>query len=584
MDPAARTLIEVGDQLFSARPLSLWQALAENFNPMRADMMVERTLDEESVLGLMSSVPVLFSRELSESLSVNMRPKQIRWFDLHVSEKQIDKAPGPRSFLEYLSMVQRNAMYDTRSGFVRAMKELDNDWTNFGNGVVHVGLNHNRDRLLYQNFHIRDCAWSEGPNRIVDTIHRNWSPTLRQLCQMFPDKVHERLKVDVKTEPERRIRCRHVVIPKENYVYKSGKGGDDDYISLFIDLENEIILEEVRQTSFRYIVPRWQTVSSTPFGRSPITEVMLPDARMLQAMTRVIIEAGEKAVDPPMIAAEEVFRSDFDVRSGGLTWAELEADQKITDKFDILSPDKNGIPIGVDLLKGMIQTLADGFYINKLKMPPAVREFTAYELRKRLQEHIRDLSPLYEPYEEEVCGPICNETFMVLSQHKVFGDLSQMPEELKGADADFNFRSPLRDAEEELDAHTFMEGLNLVAMAGKLAPAQMKQVKFTPAVRDSLKGLRWKEEWLAPVEEVEAAEDAMAQEQELAKVAGMAGGAGEAAQSIGKGGQEIDKVTGGKDGKAPAVGGLGEIIKKLTGPGGPGGPPGAAPPQPPSAP
>lgn len=567
MDPTARTLKECGDRLFAARPLSLWQVLAENFNPMRADFMVERTIDDEIITGLMSSVPVLFNRELSESLGTNMRPRAVDWFDMHVPDLRIDEASGPRSFLEYVTKVQRRAMYDKRSGFVRAMKELDGDWTTIGNAVVYVGVSHLRDALLYQNFHVRDCAWSEGPNHIVDTMHRNWSPTLRQLCQMFPKTVHPSCLTDVKNEPERTIQCRHIVIPRDNYVYNSKAKGQGDFISLHIDLENEIILEEVAQNSLRYVVPRWMTVSSSPFGRSPVTEIMFPDAKMLQTLSRIIMEAGEKAVDPPIVAAEEVFRSDFDVRSGGLTWAELEADQKLSDKIDVLSSDKNGIPIGIELLKGIIQSLSEGFYINKLKMPPAVREFTAYELRKRLQEHIRDVTPLYDPYEEEVNGPVCDETFMVLSQHKAFGDLSEMPEELKGADASFTFYSPLRDAERELDAHIFMEGLNLVAMAGKIDPAQIKQVKMTPAVRDSLKGMRWKETWLEDPKVVDQAVEQNAQKQQAMEAGMMAGGAGQAAEQVGKGGQEVKKALTGDD-QPGGAGGLAGLIQQLGAQGG----------------
>jgi hypothetical protein len=45
------------------------------------------------------------------------------------------------------------------------------------------------------------------------------------------------------------------------------------------------------------------------YAYSPATVVALPDARLLQQMTLTLLEAGQKAVDPPLKATSEAIRA-----------------------------------------------------------------------------------------------------------------------------------------------------------------------------------------------------------------------------------------------------------------------------------
>jgi hypothetical protein len=83
-------------------------------------------------------------------------------------------------------------------------------------------------------------------------------------------------------------------------------------------------MEEVSQWNREYSIERWQTVSGSQYAYSPATIVALPDARLLQAMTYTLLHAGEKIVDPPLIATEDVVRSDVALYAGGITWIDRD--------------------------------------------------------------------------------------------------------------------------------------------------------------------------------------------------------------------------------------------------------------------
>jgi len=541
MHPGITALVGIGDKLLASRPLFLWQILAENFHPMRADITNYRTPEEE-INFAMSSVPILVRRELADGLKVNLRPKHAQWFKATTDDEDIEFDADAQGWLEYASKVMRRAIYDPKSGFVKTTSEADSDWVTFGQAVIHIGLNDVRDSLLFQNFHIKDCGWSEGTNGIIDTMHRNWSPTVRQIVKLFPKTKTEKHTNLLKEDPEKGVKCRHIVLPADNGIYDSSKAkaGRDEFISIIVDMENDVVLEELGQKTFRYVVPRWATCSNTPWARSPVCEVLLPDARSLQALTRIILESGEKAVDPATILSQEVFRSDLDLRAGGITWADLEYDQRLADKFAVLSPQGQGLPVALQLSQMLTGALRDGSYVSKLSMPDPDRErVTAYEIRKALEKRMAEVSPIYEPAEEVYSSPMLDETMSIMLEQNAFGRTEDIPQALRGADVNFTFSNPLREAEKELDAHRFVQGAQMVQMATPLSPAAAKMIKTLPALKKALLGIGWSHDDLASDDEIMAAEIEGQQKQQMMEQLAAAQQGGDAAKSIGEAGKNV---------------------------------------------
>jgi hypothetical protein len=102
---------------------------------------------------------------------------------------------------------------------VRATKEADHDVAAFGNAVIEVRLAPSRRSLLYRCHHLRDCAWSENAAGAIDTLHRNFKPTARQLMQLSPKTAPPSVRQAAATDRERRFPCRQAVVPAATYAY-----------------------------------------------------------------------------------------------------------------------------------------------------------------------------------------------------------------------------------------------------------------------------------------------------------------------------------------------------------------------------
>ncbi len=521
-----KSAISRGDALFKARGslLELWQDIARNFYPQRADFTTSRYLGEDFAANLYSSYPMLVHRELSTSFAAMLRPRAKEWFEISVHDAEELSQPA-KQWLEMASKRQRLAMYDTKSQFIRATTEGDGDFAAFGQAVISREINWNapQPHLLYRCWHLRDVAWQEDFTGTVSEIHVNWNPTVSMLKGMFGDNVHKTLKDRKEGAGARKVRCRRTVMKSEEW-----NKNKMPWVVLYLDCENNHMMREEYVWSHGFTIPRWQTVSGSQYAFSPATVAGLPDARLLQAMSLTLLEAGEFAVRPPVIATQEAIRSDINWFPGGITYADIEYDERKGDVLRPISQDKSGIPFGIEFAQDQKEMLAAAFYINKLTLPPPTAEMTAYEVGQRVEEYIRSALPLFEPMETQYNGGICEDTFSVLLKAGVFGPVQEIPEELQGRDVEFKFISPLHDAIERKQASTFLESSQLIANAMSLDPSTVVTMDIHKALRDALDGIGAEADWIRSMEavqEIVAEQQQMAEAKEAMAMAEQAGSA-----------------------------------------------------------
>lgn len=500
------------EQLFGKRGnlLSLWQAIADNFYPERADFTTVRNAGDELAASTMTSYPILARRQLGDAIGAMLRPSAKEW--AHVRSSRPDKEDTTaKQWLQWASGFMKNVMYDKRAMFARATKEGDHDFSAFGQTVLSVELNPARDGVLYRCWHLRDVAWAEGPTGEVETIFRKWKPAATTLVRLFPKTVHQRVKDKATKNPYDEINVLHCIIPTAVFLELDGvseRKFRQPYVSVYIDVDNDCEMECVGSWTPHYIIPRWSTVSGSQYAHSPAVVAGLPDARLLQQVSLTLLEAGEKVVAPPMVAVQEAIRGDVALYAGGITWVDAEYDERLGEVLRPMTQEKGGLAFGMEWAQDLRLQLSDAFYLSKLNLPPTGGpDMTAYEVGQRVQEFIRNALPLFEPMERDYNGQLCEHTFELMI-HASPELRRSIPKSLSEAELTFQFESPLHDAIEKVKVGQFMEATQILATAVQLDPSVALIVDNKKATRDVL-GAAVPADWLRTEADVER----MAEEQ-----------------------------------------------------------------------
>lgn len=511
-----------GDQLFTRREplMSLWQEIAENFYPERATFTMERGLGTDYAAGLSTSYPIVARRDLGNTVGIMLRQSMRPWFK--VSSGRPDKeTTEDKQWLEWLTEFARNVMSDKTAQFSRATKEADMDFVTFGQAALSVELNKARSGLLYRNWHLRDVVWVEDAEGEIGTVHRRWKATASDLIELFPKTVSQKVRDKAGKEPYYEYNVRHVCMPLSAYRAMDSSVDAEriiqPYVSIFFDYDHGEVLELVGRWAPHYIIPRWQTLSGSQYAYSPAVSAALPDARLLQQMTAVILEAGEKVVTPPMLAVQEAIRGDVSIFAGGITWVDSAYDSKLGAALSPLSQDRNGLSFGFEIMGDVRKQLAEAFYLSKLNLPPVDgRQMTAYEVSQRMQEFVRHNLPLFEPMEDTYNGGLCDTTVTNMI-HRVPEIEQSMPPSIRARKLDYIYESPLHEAIEKIKVGQFMEANQILAQVLNLDPSMANIIDVSKATREVMEATV-PTSWLRSAGEVEAMGKAQQEQQQTAQL------------------------------------------------------------------
>lgn len=549
-------LLEQGNQLFGAKSslLSLWQEIAENFYVERATFTTMRSLGDDFADQLTTSYPLLVRRELGDNMGAMLRPKNKPWVKITTRNGPTGDVPANR-WLDWATGLMRNAMYDPDSGFVRATKEGDHDYVTFGQCCISTEWNWRTESMLYRCHHLKDVVWSEAESGRIERVDRRYNPRIIDLIRKFGKKsVHHKLLED--SDQTREVECRHIVVPVDLYESAAEdrftgkpKKFRQPFVSIYIDVENDHIIEEVGSWTKIYTIPRWQTVSGSQYSYSPATVCALPDARLIQSIALTLLEAGEKYTNPPMIAVQEAIRGDVNLFSGGITWADQQYDERLGEVLRPITQDRGGFGIGIEIQSQVQENLFKAFYLNKMNLPEHTSaEMTAFETAQRVEEYVREALPIFEPTEYEYNESICADTFETLMRVGVMGGTDTIPETLHDKEIKFQFVSPLHQAEERLKGQQFTGALELINQALALDPSSSSVMKIRTALSEAVMSSGAPAKWMNNEEEMAALDEQAEEQAEMEQMMAVAGQGADVLKTAGEATAAFAKADG--DGEA----------------------------------
>lgn len=491
---------------------TLWQSINEQVYPERADYTVKRVEGDEYAAHLFESVPAQHRRDLASALGAMLRPRGRQWFRPRAGSTERN-THAARKWFDQKGEIMRNGIYSSRSNFSAAFTAADNDFVTIGNSVTSRTENRNRDGLIFQTWHPRDCVWAEDENGEVNYLQRKVKQTLAQKRALFGEKaLSEAEKRSVEKDPHAECEVRHVAMDATFYrAYDKKRLIGKPWASIYYDPAQRKILREGGYFEFPYLVRRWARTSNSPYAYSPCAVLGLIDARLLQSMAEVILEAAEKNVDPPWLAVQDGVLGGVNTFAGGTTWIDSEYDSSKGDALKALQQGGD-IKLGLDMKQDTREVHGAAWYLNKLNLP-SDREMTAFETQERVQEYIRSIGPVIEPFEADngrLLDGVWDDYWRFTEQANragqpgPFGFLDERPEELDGEEIKYEFDTPLQRAYEIMKASKARETYAYFAEAEKASqdPTVWDHVNRDKLARDGGMAVGGEAEWLNSEDDV----------------------------------------------------------------------------------
>lgn len=516
MDGNAEELLRISDRLFSKKRSldSLRDVLREEFFPEREPFLSERVDGDEYARNTYESVPMYNRRSLADAIGALVRPKQKRWGLIRPDDESLH-TDNTLAWCDWATERQFKRLYGRTSNFQRAMRAGDNDIVTFGDGVASLTEDDDREgKPFFDWHHLRDCAWTRNRRHEVDVLHRTYKIEIREFARKYgTDKLPVGMSTMLETNPFHEIEMRHICMPADRYDgYNRKVLKNKRYASITLCKESGRIVKEGGYDEFPYIVRPWETHNYSPYAYSPAAMLGLCDARLLQSQAAILLDAGERAVNPPMIATQEAILGGVNSYAGSITWIDAEYDERLGAAIRPVET-VGSLPTGLDMKLDTREIIAAIWYINKLNLPTN-KDMTAYEVNERVSEYIRSIGPVIEPFEDHNKS-ILDAMFqfdmrLTMSMNKVgksgpLGWYEDIPQELRGVEMSFEIEGPVAQAYQRQKTVKAGETLETAERAAKLfGPTVLRNYDPDQIVRDAAKGIGGETRWMRPIEVVMA--------------------------------------------------------------------------------
>lgn len=271
----------------------------------------------------------------------------------------------------------------------------------------------------------------------------------------------------------------------------------------------------------------WEETAGSQWGKG-IGGLVLPTAKLLNALWEMYLGAGEKAVDPPGFISDRAGVSAVDLGPG--KWTVARGD---IDKIFRLIESGAKFEVTIDLLTRLQSMISQAFHEDELhlKDSPAM---TATEAAIRFEVMNRVMGSSLALVQTRELTPILRLTIAMLHREK---RLKPMPELVRRKRGEINivYLGPLSRAQRTDEVSAIERGFSTVAAMRKMGFEEVADLfNAVEAAREIFKRLGVPSNCLRSNEEVAAAMKKRQEMQASAQKAEIAARAGEAAEKAGK--------------------------------------------------
>lgn len=294
----------------------VWEECTEYVLPRRSNLSFDSTPYPEIGTKIYNGTPQEALEMQSNGLQGYLVSPSMPWFKLMFTNQEVMRMGVARKWLQEAEAI----IYDLfqRSNFYETMSEVFDDGATVGTASIYC----EEDDVVPQTINFRaphfkqifvdDNRWGR-----VDTVFNKMPLTGREAIAMFGEEIFDSAtRKRFKENPYEIAYFIHAVLPREERETTARDRMNMPFASFYIYEDKQLLVDEGGYLTMPYIVWRWRTNTGETYGSSP-TMRALPDIKRLNQISKTILQAGHRYVEPPVAYPAEMIGT-LDLRPRGM--------------------------------------------------------------------------------------------------------------------------------------------------------------------------------------------------------------------------------------------------------------------------
>lgn len=454
----------------------LWRELARFVRPLRNSFNGASTAGKTPTAQLYDGTAGQAANNLAAGLFGLITNPANKWFALQHEEPDLNEVADVKLWCDFVSKKIAQAFAGEGMGFYARVSQLYGDIVGFGTGVFYVDEDLARGRPWFSCRHLNECFLAENEREEVDTVYRRFEMSARAAVRRWGHRVGEQVVKAAEKDPERRFAFWHCV--EANPDFKPGKADARamPYRSLYIAEEGKALISLGGYEELPYMTPRWSRGDAAPYGDGPAV-LALPDARMLNQMSKTTLQAAELAARPPLLAPDEGVVRGMKYQPAAIMYGGVDhaGNQLVRPLNSGARPD-----LSLQMEEQRRGVIRDAFMWGLLLMVGQPNR-TATEVLEAQEEKLRLMAPHFGNLQNEFLNPLIGRMFGILFRAGVLPPPPDIMRQYPGLRVEYV--SPLARAAKTAEGSAIQRTMQSVLPLAQADPGVLDNFNMDETVR-----------------------------------------------------------------------------------------------------
>ncbi|WP_461210085.1 portal protein [Desulfocurvus sp. DL9XJH121] len=474
---------------------SIWEEVAEYMGPAYAGFKARPGHPRRPRPDLVDSTARRAAGIFAAGMLSGVSSPSQRWFRLTTADRGLEDRPRVRAWLQALEEIYCRAL--SRCGFYPQQTLGYHQAGLFGWQCMYVDEDPGLPDagLRFRALPLHEVYVAENFQGEVDTVFRSFRLTARQAAQKWgflrlPEALRRVLERG--REEDREFAFLHAVFPRRDKAPGGGSPArarpekarpERAYVSVYLERDSGEVVAGGHYAELPYIVTRSHRLPGTAYSYSPGTEA-LADAKMINEMKRLILEAGQLAVAPPYLVPDDGFLGRFSFEPRAMNYYRRAEGNSLSD-FGPLSI--GGEPrFSFELLASTKEDINAAFFVDlflavKTRIAQGAAP-TAQEVAELAGERMFLLGPMLVNQQQENFRRLFARLHRLLARR---GELPEPPAEAGGL-PEVEYVSPLMLAQQQERTAAVLAAYGEVNAIAAIEPRVLDILRHDENVRQVL--------------------------------------------------------------------------------------------------
>lgn len=397
------------------RPLEpFWEDLGDYFLPNRSDIKGTHTIERPATKIYDTTGMNALNRMVSGIHGYTINPA-LEWMRLRMSNDTLDSLPEVRRWLQECEYGMYAAF--NRSNFYHSAFTFLEDGYGIGTATMFPVEDVAAGKIVFMPSHPGEIFIGLDNFGRVDVLHRKFKLTARQIDQQFKgtgDKkvVPDMIRMSLRNDPFKKFDILHCIYPRSDFDAKSNDPKNKPIASVWIAPQAgyQKLLRVSGFDRIPYVCWRFNKAHYDVYGRGRAIDI-LPEVMSLQVLSKTLLGAAEKAVDPPWMVPPSM-AGNLDLMPRGQNFYDASAINS-----GVPTPLVSGMvyPVGIDREDRLRRAINEHFHNDFFMMLAQQdrKQMTAREVAERQSERAVLLSPIISGFEQEGLDPLVQKVFHI---------------------------------------------------------------------------------------------------------------------------------------------------------------------------